>query len=98
MTDTTIDFRNGSSWGRALHGSTFRRAKAEGLIDRIKDRIQGAYRASVMVHYPRPPVIGDKVVWEAKSGTVTATVYEVARCRDPDDMYTLFVRIIPGRR
>lgn len=98
MTDATIDFRGGSSWGRALHGHTFRRAKAERLVDKFKDWMQGAYRAAIMVHYPRMPKVGQQVMWNAESGTVAAEIYDVEYCRDPDDMYTLYVRIIPERR
>ena len=94
---TTMDFRNGSEWGRALHGSTFTQAKAKRLVDRIRDKLQGAYRATVMVHYPRRPKPGDVVLWNANAGEVSAEVYAVDPCGDPHDMYTLAVRVTPGK-
>lgn len=92
-----LDFRKGSEWGRALHGSTFSQAKATRLFDRICDKLQGAYRATVMVHYPSRPKIGDTILWNANSGEVTAEIYAVGSCRDPADMHILSVRIVPAR-
>lgn len=92
---SVLDFRSGSSWGRALHGDTFHPTKADRLIDRLRDKLQGAYRATVMVHYPRSPKPGDVVLWQANSGEVVAEVYAVRSCYDPPDMHTLSIRIVP---
>lgn len=94
---SVLDFRKGSQWGRALHASTFRQARAEKLLDWIRDKFQRAYRAQVMVHHPRMPSVGDVVLWNANSGEVSAEVYKVVPCGDPQDMYTLFVRITHPR-
>jgi len=80
-----------SRWGHALHASTFSQIRRKNPLDSLVDRFKGVHRFSVMVHCSPTPINGDTVIWKGNRGVVQATIYDVDWCRDPDDMYTLFV-------
>lgn len=94
-TEMSLDYRTGNStWGNAMHAETMREVTPEGLFVRWKDKLEKAYRVQVMIHSPRHPDLGEQFLWSAKAGhDVHGTVYAVERCRDPKDMYTVFVRV-----
>ncbi|WEX10347.1 hypothetical protein [Chelativorans sp. AA-79] len=95
-----LDFRRGRNrWGHAIHGSTFYQVKPERLFDRIRDWLDGAVRMSFMVHHPGNPKPGDTVLWTATDESERrATIYRVKRSYDPQDMFTLYVRLTPDGR
>ncbi len=87
-----IDFRAGRMmWGHAMHRGTFQVARHKNWIHRVVDRLCKARRYSFMCHVSPAPKIGDTVMWTAERGEVTATIYDVKQCRDPLDMFTIFV-------
>lgn len=89
-----IDFRKGT-WGHRLHGSTFRQepSRSVPLWPPLPwpRKPEGGYRASFMVHTSDTPSIGRKVIWAAKSGSVTGEIYDVEYCGNLRDMMTLKV-------
>jgi len=93
-----LDYRNGNTWGHALHGSTMCEVRAEKFRDRLRDRLQKAYRASVLIHSRRYPRKGDSLLWKASAGhEVRVTVYDVEWCAGTDDMYRVFFRRTPEK-
>ena len=89
----TIDFTS-NFWGHALHGSTMYAVTDCGSwLSRLYDKIMNIRRYTVMVHTSDGPRPGDKILYKAARGTIEAEIYDYKWCRDPQDMYTLFIKV-----
>jgi hypothetical protein len=86
-----IDFTT-NSWGHALHSFTFYEVKDYGsFLSRWVDKLRNRRRYSVMVHCQEVPRVGFKVRLLTESGIQEPTIYDIKYCRDPKDMYTIFL-------
>ena len=61
----------------------------------LKDTAVNARRYSFLCHSSRYPKIGTKVIWKNEMGDREGTIYKIEPCRDPRDMFKLFV-IVTG--
>lgn len=62
----------------------------EKALDAQEERLN-VRRYSFLCHSSRYPKIGMKVIWKTAEGDRQGTIYEIEPCRDPRDMFKLFV-------
>ena len=91
-----IEFVTYNGWGHAIHAHTMHEVKNYGSwLTRLIDRAKKQYRKSVMVHSSQSPNRGDKIHYKVDGGIREAEIYDIDWCRDPDDMYTLYLLFRP---
>lgn len=100
--DVPLDFRH-AYWGHAMHAGTWRSIAASNRHERAQDRRELGARYTVMVHSDRPPHIGQRVKYSTAGpdgGTTTmeATIFDWENCGNPEDMWTLYIRVTDADR
>lgn len=85
-----LHFEN-STWGHALHSSTWRPVPARWHGRRLIDWLTGTRRYTLMVHSRTVPEAGFLMVYKTEDGPATARIEAVKWWHDPVDLFTLTV-------
>ena len=51
-----------------------------------------------MVHTSAKVDVGELVKWRTKAGTTTGEIFSIEQYKNPRDMFTLSIRVVPAGR